>query len=1128
MESIDPRPLFDRLNSGDGQAISVLVATHLPGMRSFVAGYAPTKALAANVLRRTWLRFTATFDATSLADPATRLHCLAKEELLTCLDGQLRRCMQGQDALAYGVVSRALDRLKSHDRGADDPVPAAKARVARLDDTQRDLLGRRYRDQLTLEALARVAATSDQAVATALFRTRATLADLGEAAATMTAQDRLFPTLVEDYLEGALSADARGMLARTIASNLDHLSLFEVQVRMDLVLDAALGGEDTLVAVVTEAMRAMLTSPRTSPQRTISDRQALARSAAVARQQTTPPSLTDRGHVWTWIGATIVGLAALLGLGAFIGMSGAPPRPGRTAATPLSDAARPAALPAAITNPPARTQPVQLTPAPPIAAVRVAAPRPLPGPPPPNGQERFPIPGTNVIVPEPAVSGVRGDPSLPIQTPGTEAPITRPAAMPGSTVGLRPGLRRERWSNIPHRNLSYLMSHPKYPDSPDEIAIEESAQSTLQGDNFGERLSGWLVPPVSGVYRFDMFGHDDCQFWLGLDDQPTSRRMLIIARHTNRTPVPSKPIRLDAGRHYYFEMLRKQETGKTFCVVGWSLPSGEHQVPIPGAHLVTRDSALPTTTAAVRPGFLLRERWNDVPGMQVSDLLRDPKFAQAPDDTAFEPAARSLVQGTHFGERLVGWLLPPVSGDYHFDYDSDDGTELWLGLDDQPTSRQRVLGPARGRVTTPTPLRLEAGRRYSIEILHKQAEDQTHCVVSWTLPTGERQSPIPGAALATVDRNPAPVRTAGPLAAPTRPGFLRRERWKSMPDINVNTLRTHLRFPDQPDEVDFEPTAHTTADGLDFGERLVGWLIPPTTGDYRFEFMSDDDGELWLSTDDRPDGLRKLAFDNAPKKTADIFIPVVALEAGRRYWIEVLHMQGNQKNYCTVGWTLPTGARQMPIPGAHLATCERDSRVAVSADRSGQPVAPLITRPHVVIERMPLPTKVNLTEVGVLDWSVWGQVASDPLQVIRKVGVKPAAHFELTGGASAVTRITDYPVPITWTDGDRETRGTSRRGAITTDGPDRGFLLTLPADRQVRELRLFVGGWNGSLRLDVGLEGEAPHPPDLVPAQAGRRGLYYVIRYAASVDGRSLRVRWIATSPGHAWLAAAAVGPAAP
>jgi len=46
--------------------------------------------------------------------------------------------------------------------------------------------------------------------------------------------------------------------------------------------------------------------------------------------------------------------------------------------------------------------------------------------------------------------------------------------------------------------------------------------------------------------------------------------------------------------------------------------------------------------------------------------------------------------------------------------------------------------------------------------------------------------------------------------------------------------------------------------------------------------------------------------------------------------------------------------------------------------------------------------------------------------------------------------------------------------------------------------------------------------------EAGDRGYYYLIRYAAGVDGRKLRVRWIATSTGHAWLAAAAVNPAAP
>jgi len=1504
MEVIDPRPLFDRLSSGDGQAISTLVASHLPGLRSFIAGYAPTKALAGHVLQRTWLRFAATFDAASLADPATRLHSLAKEELLTCLDEQVRRCMQGQDALGYGVVSRAVDRLKSHDNGADDPVPATRDRVAQLDDSQRDLLTRRYRDRLALEALARVAKTSDQAVAAALFCVRAGLADLGETAAALSAHDRLFPTLIEDYLEGALSADARGMLARTIASNLDHLGLFEVQVRLDLILDAALGGEGTLVTVITEAVRATLLgrrSPRVdafrlgeAPSRQISDRQTTARSGGVSRQVTARTTAIGGGNGWTWIGLAMVGLAALLGLGVLVSGTSTPMKPVQptvTAPIPGPEPTRSDPPPAPRIPLPPRATPVVAPPDPPITVVPVAtAPRPptvigtppsqgtpgvrrqlwrdlgaagidafilqqtfpdapgdssiLPGltvaadltstqvvrltallvppvtgtyrlvlicgspgelwlsnddgaqgkrrcawvpdftgprdrfkhpsqtSPPialaagkrhlievlvvggatgshltvgwlmPDGQEQIPIANQHLIVPEPAVAWVRGDSSLPphdqsaalVVAPVTVPPLppiaapippavadpTAPTAVPSNfvlppaastgvrrgvwtlskpiplavffakeqnsltnlqistepalasppaipapfasrltaflvppisgnyrfavtsseqsevwlsptttfqgkrlvasvpspspagnfdrfpsqrsvaiplaagrrycievvhcgtdannhlTVGwtlptgdeqapipgrhlvlpkvtipwvkgdptlpiafpsvtaaatvtavpavatgapgdgtaLRPGLRRERWNNIPGADLTALIRHPTYPGTPDELAFESAAQSTAQGEHFGERLIGWLVPPESGDYVFDLRGDDYGQFWLGVDDQPASRQLLVSSRLSlNR----SKPIALEAGRRYWFEVLHHQHTLEVLCVVGWTLPSGQRQAPIPGAHLLGRDPAA-ALASKLRPGFLRRERWNGIPGQMVDDLLQHAKFAQPPDQVTFEPVARSLAKGEQFGERLVGWLLPPVTGDYHLDFDSDDDAEIWLGLDDRPVSRQRVVGPGHNKQSTRTPVRLEAGRRYYFEILHKEHDGETYCFVGWTLPSGERQMPIPGSALATVDRESAVA-----SAAPSRPGFLRRERWKGLTGENVDALRTHPRFPTQPDEVAFEPAAESRAQGDNFGERLVGWLIPPSTGDYRFDLNSDDDGELWLSTDDRPVGLRKVAFDNVPRNV-ELFLPVIPLVAGRRYYVEIMHMQGGGSTYCTVGWTLPNGERQFPIPGAHLATSDRD---AVTPRPPGSDVL-LVDKPQLRIERLPMPERTHLPDIGRLDWALWGQVGGNPLQVTRKAGVPALVQVELTGGATEAIRHKEYPMPFSWTDGEREQRGDDRRGAINTDGPGRGFLLTFPADRQVRDVRLFVGGWNASYRLDAGLEGHPPQAPDLVPMEAGDRGYYYLIRYAAGVDGRKLRVRWIATSTGHAWLAAAAVNPAAP
>ena len=46
----------------------------------------------------------------------------------------------------------------------------------------------------------------------------------------------------------------------------------------------------------------------------------------------------------------------------------------------------------------------------------------------------------------------------------------------------------------------------------------------------------------------------------------------------------SRPITLDRGKKYYFEFVHKEGTGEDFSAVGWTLPSGRVERPIPGKY----------------------------------------------------------------------------------------------------------------------------------------------------------------------------------------------------------------------------------------------------------------------------------------------------------------------------------------------------------------------------------------------------------------------------------------------------------------------------------------------------------------------------------------------------------------
>jgi hypothetical protein len=52
------------------------------------------------------------------------------------------------------------------------------------------------------------------------------------------------------------------------------------------------------------------------------------------------------------------------------------------------------------------------------------------------------------------------------------------------------------------------------------------------------------------------------------------------------------------------------------------------------------------------------------------------------------------------------------------------------------------------------------------------------------------------------------------------------------------------------------------------------------------------------------------------------------LVQGQRYYVEVLHKEGNGADHVEVGWQLPSGAREAPIPGNRLIPFEDASTSA--------------------------------------------------------------------------------------------------------------------------------------------------------------------------------------------------------
>src|SRR5262245_59969945 len=81
---------------------------------------------------------------------------------------------------------------------------------------------------------------------------------------------------------------------------------------------------------------------------------------------------------------------------------------------------------------------------------------------------------------------------------------------------------------------------------------------------------------------------------------------------------------------------------------------------------------------------LLREVWEGITSVAVADLTGSPDFPDHPTSTnyvtdLFESPTDVL---DNYGQRMRGYLVPPITGDYIFWLASDDGGELFLSMDE--------------------------------------------------------------------------------------------------------------------------------------------------------------------------------------------------------------------------------------------------------------------------------------------------------------------------------------------------------------------------------------------------------------------------------------------------------------
>ena len=196
-------------------------------------------------------------------------------------------------------------------------------------------------------------------------------------------------------------------------------------------------------------------------------------------------------------------------------------------------------------------------------------------------------------------------------------------------------------------------------------------------------------------------------------------------------------------------------------------------------------------------------------------------------------------------------------------------------------------------------------------------------------------------------------------AQPTKPtGSITVTEYRGIAGSHLNYLKKHANFPSNPThkasakyfewpqsgDIKKSPPGNVQDN---YGWMLEGYLFPPTTGNYCFYLCSDDNGELYLSTDSNPANKKLIATepswngvrnfkgtsrrgvaDSVTRRRQNISAPVY-LKANKPYYIQTLAKEGGGGDNLSVAWFTPKNGNDPRtqfnsinpeiIPGKHLA-----------------------------------------------------------------------------------------------------------------------------------------------------------------------------------------------------------------
>lgn len=326
---------------------------------------------------------------------------------------------------------------------------------------------------------------------------------------------------------------------------------------------------------------------------------------------------------------------------------------------------------------------------------------------------------------------------------------------------------------------------------------------------------------------------------------------------------------------------------------------------------------------------------------------------------------------------------------------------------------------ARGTYSFPAAWNINTVQRY----------EWNYATTRMQVPQAPRNIALTGSPSFFVGNTPAQV------ASCTGTGTMLREQWDNVAGSLTATIPVTTAPTKSSQLPDFEASAVT---GYNYGARLRGYLCPPQTGAYTFWVTGNDAAELALSPDADPSRKVRLATSSGWTSSAHDWFrspaqqsaPVV-LQAGQRYYVEVLHKQGWGPGYVAVGWQLPDGVQQLPIPGASLvpfgavaSPSSRGSSALAILDQKADAGSSLRIYPNPMNEQATV--QVRVAQAGPVTVSLYslngqlvrtllaGSLAADTprMLTLETTGLRNGLYVvRLTTAGEVITQKVSYSAP---------------------------------------------------------------------------------------------------------------------